>query len=85
MNRVIEHLGLVKMDLRDTISSKVIENSLLDEIVDECKDELRVKLVSESIVDNEDIIDDAKRSLKEIDEAIEILQAFIKMNNKKRP
>jgi|LGVF01.2.fsa_nt_gb hypothetical protein len=85
MFRVIEHLGLTKLDLRENIADAIIQNQLLSEIVEECKDDLKVRLLNDSIADNEDIIDDSRKTLVELSEAIEVLQAFTEMSNKKRP
>ncbi|MCH4891209.1 hypothetical protein EZV73_26760 [Acidaminobacter sp. JC074] len=83
MTRVIEQLELSKIDLKDAIADKIIENSVLEQIVTECKDELEVKFIKECIDDNEDIIKESKEILVEVNEAIEILS--ICLDSKKRP
>jgi hypothetical protein len=73
MQRVIEQLGLVETDTKALIVSLTVENGIKTEIVKECEDHLQVRLLKEDIEDNMDSIEDAKLTLKEIDQAYEIL------------
>jgi hypothetical protein len=85
MLRVIEHLGLTKIDLNENIADAIMQNQLLSEIVEECSDDLKVRLLNDSITDNEDIIADAGKTLVELNEAIDVLLAFNCICNRKRP
>ncbi|MBI9013621.1 MAG: hypothetical protein JEZ08_15415 [Clostridiales bacterium] len=73
MQRIIEQLGLVEADTKALIVSLTVENGIKSEIVKECEDHLQVRLLKEDIEDNKDSIEDAKLTLKEIDQAYEIL------------
>ena len=74
MFRIIEHLDLVKDDLRVAIADKTIENKFLSEMILECEDHLEVKKIKKDFESNEDIIIESKAALIEVDEAIEILK-----------
>jgi len=73
MQRVIEQLGLVESDTKALIVNLTVENGIKTEIVKECEDHLQVRLLKEDIEDNKESIEDAKLTLKEIDQAYEIL------------
>jgi len=73
MQRVIEQLGLVEADTKALIVNLTVENGIKTEIVKECEDHLQVRLLKEDIEDNKDSIEDAKLTLKEIDQAYEVL------------
>ena len=73
MQRVIEQLGLVETDTKALIVNLTVENGIKTEIVKECEDHLQVKLLKEDIEDNKDSIEDAKLTLREIDQAYEVL------------
>lgn len=73
MQRVIEQLGLVEADTKALIVNLTVENGIKTKIVKECEDHLQVRLLKEDIEDNEDSIEDAKLTLKEIDQAYEVL------------
>ncbi len=83
MFRIIEHLDLVKDDLRVAIADKTIENTLFSEMILECEDHLEVKKIKKDFESNEDIISESKATLIEVDDAIEILK--ICSEDKKRP
>ena len=83
MFRIIEHLDLVKDDLRVAIADKTIENKFLSEMILECEDHLEVKKIKKDFESNEDIISESKAALIEVDDAIEILKVC--SEDKKRP
>lgn len=87
MERVIEKLNLVKVELKDLIVDLTVSNRKLKEIVSECKDNFETRLIEENYKDNEAIIEDSKIDIFEINDAIEILTLSINMKkvNKKRP
>jgi len=82
MFRVIEHLDLVKGDLRDNILDKTVENAHLEEMILECEDHLEVKKIKKSFASNNDVINDSRAALKEVDEAIEILKVCLEDKKK---
>ena len=73
MQRVIEQLGLLETDTKSLIVSLTVENVIKTDIVKECEDHLQVRLLKEDIEDNKDSIEDAKLTLREIDQAYEVL------------
>lgn len=87
MERVIERLNLVKVELRDLIVDLAVTNKTLKEISSECKDDFETKLIEENYKDNEAIISDSKIDIEEINQVIEVLTAATEMSNlhKKRP
>jgi len=82
MQKVIEQLGLVESDTKALIVNLTVENGIKTEIVKECEDHLQVRLLKEDIEDNKDSIEDAKLTLKEIDQAYEILAFSYDMTKK---
>jgi len=82
MQKVIEQLGLVESDTKALIVNLTVENGIKTEIVKECEDHLQVRLLKEDIEDNKDSIEDAKLTLKEINQAYEILAFSYDMTKK---
>lgn len=85
MFRIIEHLGLLKMDLREAVATKTIENATLSNIISECKDNHKVSFLESCIEDNESIIDESKATLLEVDQVVMYLESNSEDFNKKRP
>lgn len=73
MKRVIEILDLVKIDLSTQIIHMSIKSKTLKEIVDECEDTFEVGTLKEDLKDINEIINDSKLDLSEIDLAINLL------------
>ncbi len=84
MFRVIEHLGLLKMDLKEAVTAKTIENATLYKITKECQDNHEVGFLESCIDDNESIIEESKATLLELDQVVKILESSEAIN-KKRP
>ena len=85
MFRIIEHLGLLKMDLREAVATKTIENTTLSNIILECKDDHKVSFLVSCIEDNESIIEESKATLLEVDQVVMYLEDSSEDFNKKRP
>ena len=85
MERIIEHLGLLKDDLREAVATLSIENSNLIAIVEECGDKFAVKRMKKHIEDNEDIIYESKETLIEANFVIALLESNMTIEHKKRP
>lgn len=86
MQRVIEILNLVKIDLRTQIFDLSIRSKTLKDIVDKCENSFDVRLLKENLKDNTEIIYDSKIDLAEVNKAIKILSsANIDAKTEKRP
>lgn len=87
MQRVIERLRLVKVQLNDQVISLAIQNRTLDEMLLTCEDSLLKSIMTSNIKDNRAIICDSKLDIEEINQVIEILTAAhdIAEAHKKRP
>lgn len=85
MIRIIEQIGLLKSDVKALIVELTVENVTKKEIVKECEDHLQVRLLKEDIQENDESIEEAKLTLEEIDQVLEILVLTNDMANKKRP
>ena len=85
MFRVIEHLGLLKMDLREAVATKTIENTTLSNIISECKDNHKVSFLESCIDDNESIIEESKATLLEVEQVVMFLESSSDDFNKKDP
>ena len=87
MERVIERLGLVKIELNDQIVNLLIHNKKIEKMIPECKDPLLKKIMISNYEDNLEIINDAKLDIEEIDQVVEVLTTACEISemHKKRP
>ncbi len=87
MQRVIDRLNLLKVELRDLVIEQSLRRKILLEMQNECKDKLEIRLLNEDLKDNTAIIEDTKLDIEEIDLVVDtlILANGIKDWHKKRP